>query len=277
MDWQFLAGLLEGFGETLWRVLPITLAMAAAFSLLSWLSPCNAGRPWWEKRGLLTDIGFWVFVPLFTRYLRIGIAIAVAVYLLGIRGPADVVRFYAHGHGPLAQLPLWLQGAFYLVGSDFLLYWIHRAFHATRLWKYHAVHHASEDVEWISAWRFHPFNLLLGSVAVDVLFLSIGVSPDIFLVIGPLTTLTSAWVHANLDWTLGPFKYVFAGPVFHRWHHTSPEGGRERNFAGTFALWDWLFGTFHMPAGRLPQGYGIGETATPELGVLSPASAQSAP
>jgi sterol desaturase/sphingolipid hydroxylase (fatty acid hydroxylase superfamily) len=269
VDWPFVVGLIEGFGETLWRVLPVTLGMAAAFSLLSWLSPCNEGRPWWRKRGLLTDIGYWLFVPLFTRYLRIGIAIAVAVYLLGIRGSDAVVAFYAHGHGVLAQLPLWAQGMIYLVGSDFLLYWVHRTFHATPLWKFHAVHHASEDLEWISAWRFHPFNLLLGTIAVDVLFLALGVSPDIFLVIGPFTTLTSAWVHANLDWTLGPFKYVIAGPVFHRWHHTNPEGGRERNFAGTFSLWDWLFGTFYMPQGRLPRDYGIGQSIGAEAGSLA--------
>jgi len=31
------------------------------------------------------------------------------------------------------------------------------------------------------------------------------------------------------------------------------------NFAIHFPLWDKLFGTFHLPAGRWPQGYGIPE------------------
>ena len=48
-----------------------------------------------------------------------------------------------------------------------------------------------------------------------------GISPNVMLWVGPFTTATSAFVHANLNWTLGPFKYVLASPVFHRWHHTS--------------------------------------------------------
>ena len=65
-----------------------------------------------------------------------------------------------------------------------------------------------------------------------------GISPNIMLWVGPFTTFHSAFVHANLNWTLGPFKYVLATPVFHRWHHTSQEEGGNTNFAGTFPLWD---------------------------------------
>jgi sterol desaturase/sphingolipid hydroxylase (fatty acid hydroxylase superfamily) len=57
-------------------------------------------------------------------------------------------------------------------------------------------------------------------------------------------------------------------PVFHRWHHTSLEQGGNINFAGTFPLWDILFGTFRMPEGKLPEVYGVdGEQAVPtEIG-----------
>ena len=79
--------------------------------------------------------------------------------------------------------------------------------------------------------------------------------------LGPLTIAHSAFVHANLDWTLGPFKYVIAGPVFHRWHHTAADRGGEKNFAATFPILDVIFGTFYMPAGQLPDNYGIGEDA----------------
>jgi len=78
-----------------------------------------------------------------------------------------------------------------------------------------------------------------------------------------LTIAHSAFVHANLDWTLGPFKYAIAGPVFHRWHHTSAGRGSEKNFAATFPILDVLFGTFYMPAGKLPDNYGIGEREYP--------------
>ncbi len=172
------------------------------------------------------------------------------------------MKFFEHGHGALSRLPFWVQLAIYLVGTEFCLYWIHRTFHGKALWRYHAVHHASKDVEWISAARFHPVNLLLGTVLVDVGALLAGITPDIFLIMGPFNTITSAFVHANLDWTLGPFKYVIAGPVFHRWHHTLEHG--DKNFAGTFSLFDVMFGTFYMPEGALPQNYGIEGEEMPE-------------
>jgi sterol desaturase/sphingolipid hydroxylase (fatty acid hydroxylase superfamily) len=84
----------------------------------------------------------------------------------------------------------------------------------------------------------------------------------VFIVLGPFNIMASVFVHANLDWTLGPFKYVFVSPVFHRWHHARKTQGV--NFASTFAVWDCLFGTFHMPQGALPDNYGIDDTAMPE-------------
>jgi sterol desaturase/sphingolipid hydroxylase (fatty acid hydroxylase superfamily) len=85
--------------------------------------------------------------------------------------------------------------------------------------------------------------------------------------VGPFTTFHSAFVHANLNWTLGPFRYVIATPVFHRWHHTSLEHGGNTNFAGTFPIWDLMFGTFRMPEGQLPEEYGVdGEPLPREIG-----------
>ncbi len=151
----------------------------------------------------------------------------------------------------------------FLVLSDFMLYWLHRMFHGGGFWKYHAIHHSSEDLDWISAARFHPVNLFLGTIAVDVILLMAGISPNIMLWVGPFTMFHSAFVHANLNWSLGPFKYVLATPMFHRWHHTALEQGGNTNFAGTFPIWDILFGTFRMPENELPEVYGVDDQSFP--------------
>ncbi len=156
-----------------------------------------------------------------------------------------------------------LQAIIFLVGSDIMMYWIHRAFHRPTLWRYHAVHHSSEHLDWISAARFHPINIFLGSVATDVVLLLAGISPNVLVFLGPFTIAHSAFVHANLNWTLGPFKYVIAGPVFHRWHHTTVERGGEKNFASTFPVLDLMFGTFYMPKDAVPDRYGIADTGLP--------------
>ena len=250
-------------GETMLKIVPVTLGLGIVFAALSHWSACNPGRPWWRKREIVTDVCYWFFIPLGARFVRIGLLVMGAALVFDIHGTDALIGFYENGHGPLSELPLWLQAIIFLVASDFLLYWNHRAFHGTHLWKYHAVHHSSEELDWISAARFHPVNLFLGSVAVDVVLLLAGISPNVMLWVGPFNIASSAFVHANLNWTLGPFKYVFASPVFHRWHHTALEHGGNRNFAGTFPIWDLLFGTFYMPEHEMPDAYGIDDANFP--------------
>src|SRR4029079_16995305 len=109
--------------------------------------------------------------------------------------------------------------------ADFMLYWLHRMFHGGGFWKYHAIHHSSEDVDWISAARVRPVNPVLGTSGVDVVLLLAGFSPNAMICLGPFNIFHSAFVHANLNWTLGPFRYGLATPVFHPWHHTAPPQG----------------------------------------------------
>ena len=217
--------IVEMVGQTVAKVVPVTIALALVFSVLAQFWACNPGKPWWRKRELVTDLCYWFLVPLFARVFRIGLLVLCAALV-------------------------------------FMMYWLHRMFHGGGFWKYHAIHHSSEDVDWISAARFHPVNLLLGTIGVDVALLMAGISPGVMLWLGPFNIFHSAFVHANLNWTLGPFKYVVATPVFHRWHHTSREEGGDTNFAGTFPLWDILFGTFRMPKGALPDQYGLDDPSS---------------
>jgi sterol desaturase/sphingolipid hydroxylase (fatty acid hydroxylase superfamily) len=262
MNQEFL-GFVVNVGETFMKNVPISLGLAAVFTVLTTFWACNPGRPWWRKPDLITDICYWFFIPVVTRYVRIGLLIAGAAVLFGITTADGLIAFYENGHGPLSKLPLVAQMLIFALGEDFILYWTHRGFHGARLWKYHAVHHSSEELEWISAARFHPVNLFFGAVIADVVLLLAGISPNVFVVLGPIAIAHSAFVHANLDWTLGPLKYVIATPVFHRWHHTAADRGGEKNFAATFPALDLMFGTFYMPAGELPDNYGISDREFP--------------
>jgi sterol desaturase/sphingolipid hydroxylase (fatty acid hydroxylase superfamily) len=57
---------------------------------------------------------------------------------------------------------------------------------------------------------------------------------------------------------------VIASPVFHRWHHTSEDEGLDTNFAGLFPFIDLAFGTFYMPADRLPTRFGLVHDEVPD-------------
>ena len=255
---------LDVAGATLIKLVPTTLVLGLVFAALTHLFACNPGKPWWRKREIVTDLCYWFLIPLVARYFRIGMLTLGAALLFNIHDGQALVDFYDNGHGPLAALPMWVQIIIFMVVSDVMLYWIHRWFHGGTMWKYHAIHHSSEEIDWISAARFHPVNLFLGAVGVDVLMLLAGISPNVMVWVGPFITAHSGFVHANLNWSLGPFKYVLAGPVFHRWHHTAADRGGSMNFAGTFPIWDVLFGTFYMPKNVLPDAYGVDDKSLPE-------------
>jgi sterol desaturase/sphingolipid hydroxylase (fatty acid hydroxylase superfamily) len=258
-----ILALVHSIGVTIFKLIPIVIALGGSFGALSFFWACNPGRPWWRKRELVTDLCYWFVIPLVARYLRIGLLVLGAAALFGITTAEGLIAFYDSGHGPLAQLPLAVQAVLFLVGSDVMTYWIHRGFHGSALWRYHAVHHSSEELDWLSAARFHPINIFLGSVAADVVLLLAGISPNVLVFLGPFTIAHSAFVHANLNWTLGPFRYVIAGPMFHRWHHTAAERGGEKNFASTFPILDVIFGTFYMPQDARPDAYGVADRNFP--------------
>jgi sterol desaturase/sphingolipid hydroxylase (fatty acid hydroxylase superfamily) len=138
---------IEMIGQTMAKVVPVTLALALVFTVLSHFWACNPGKHWWQKRELITDICYWFFVPVFARVFRIGLLVVGASVVFNINEVDELIAFYDNGHGPLAQLPLWVQGLLFVVAADFMLYWLHRMFHGGGFWKYHAIHHSSEDLE----------------------------------------------------------------------------------------------------------------------------------
>lgn len=256
---------LHGYVQTILHLLPLTLALGAAFPLLTVLSArCNDQGHWWRNPGLIVDLCYWFVLPLTGSLMRTGFLIGGAVLFFGIRGSEALEAFFDKGHGPLSALPFWGQVIAYLILADVMLYWTHRIFHGPSLWRYHAIHHSSVEVDWTSAQRFHPVNIALHSVVVDAILLLFGIAPEVLVMLAPFNVAMSAFVHANLDWSLGPFKYVIAGPVFHRWHHTDVARGGEKNFAPTFPVLDLIFGTFYMPDGVLPDEYGVDDEHFPE-------------
>ena len=92
-------------GQTIAKVVPITIALALVFSVLTHFWACNPGTPWGRKRELVTDICYWFFVPLFARVLRIGLLVLGAGVIFNIHDADELIASYDNGHGPLSQLP----------------------------------------------------------------------------------------------------------------------------------------------------------------------------
>jgi hypothetical protein len=252
------------FGNVL-RPAVINMAiLAVVFTLLARVGAwCNPGPSWWRKPDLALDLCFALLPKLLNAYAYLILLLLLFGLIYGLNGDVAFAAFLAHGHGPLDTLAAWQQVIVYLLGNDLLMYWTHRGFHSVRLWRFHAVHHASQHLEWVSASRFHPVDQLFHAGLSDIGMLLLGISPEVLALLAPWSVGSSALVHANLNWTFGPFRYVLASPVFHRWHHTRADRGGSSNFAGTFPFIDMVFGTFYMPKDALPDAFGVDDPDFP--------------
>ena len=243
------------------------LLLGALLVPLERLFPALPGRPL-RRPGLRTDLFYWFFTPLLTRAVTRGALIAAVVLLAlmaGVSPDATHVRSLLDAPGALVRRqPAWLQALEVVVIGDFIGYWIHRAFHRGRLWRFHAIHHSSTDLDWLSSVRLHPVNDVVMRLAQALPVLLLGFSPTVLAAYVPFLAFYAILLHANVPWTFGPLRKVIASPTFHRWHHTSEEEGLDKNFAGLFPVWDLLFGTFYLPEGRQPGRFGLKEAEVAE-------------
>ncbi len=143
---------------------------------------------------------------------------------------------------------------------DILIYIRHRVFHTRKVWVFHSIHHSSEEVNWLSAARFHPAESSIESTGEILLFLiaaDLGMDYSVLSVAGTVIGFYNLFVHANINWTFGPLRYILVSPVFHRWHHSDNEAAHDKNFAAMFSCLDLILGTYYMPKGVLPDTLGL--------------------
>ena len=168
-------------------------------------------------------------------------------------------------------LPVRLIGA--VVVGDFGYYWAHRWMHQIpAMWKFHAIHHSAEHMDWLVTTRAHPLDLVFGRLCSYVPLYALGlmqpsatkadIVPLLFVLIGKLWGF---FIHANLNWRWGWAESLVATPAFHHWHHTN-DGAElaNKNYAAMVPAFDRLFGTFFLPA-RLPADYGIPDSMPKDL------------
>jgi sterol desaturase/sphingolipid hydroxylase (fatty acid hydroxylase superfamily) len=156
--------------------------------------------------------------------------------------------------------PLLAQCVLALALGDLGLYGIHRLEHTVPwLWRFHAVHHSAEEMDWLVALRFHAVDLFLIRIATIGPLVALNVSPPALAVFIAVSGWQGWLVHANVRMPYGPLRWLIVSPEFHHWHHSADREARDRNYASLVAFWDVLFGTVHLPRGRQPLRYGTDE------------------
>ncbi|HEY3738338.1 MAG TPA: sterol desaturase family protein [Bryobacteraceae bacterium] len=166
---------------------------------------------------------------------------------------------------PLAEIRAWVGALPFIVQffsimflTDLVQYWVHRCFHRIpSLWRFHAVHHSAQTMDWIAGARMHFVEILvLRSTTVIPMFVlgfhESAINAYVFTVY-----LYSTFIHSNVNWRFPFTERILVTPRFHHWHHGIEPEAIDVNFAIHFPIFDRLFGTHFLPENRWPSGYGV--------------------
>jgi sterol desaturase/sphingolipid hydroxylase (fatty acid hydroxylase superfamily) len=244
----------------------LLLVLALVLGGLEKLFASVYGVSIWRKSRII-DLVYWFFTPLCTRALSQIILLFILARLAGLFGhTGDVGAFFwsRYQSSVFMDWPQWLQVLAAVAVTDFTAYWVHRVSHASPFWRFHAIHHSSQELNWLSASRVHPvYDLVLRIIKVTPLAL-LGFHPLVLVKAIPILTIWAVFIHSNLSWGFGPLKYVITTPRFHRWHHAASGQGRAQNLAGFFPVLDLAFGTFFLPRNKMPTRFGTPVGEVPE-------------
>lgn len=165
----------------------------------------------------------------------------------------------------IARLPWLLQFFLAILVADIAEYFIHFAFHKVPfLWRFHAVHHSSTALDWLSGSRGHFLEdvIVRASILTPLMF---AFSQSVILAYLIFVTLQATWSHCNFAPSPAWLSKCLVTPRYHHWHHTSQKEGLDKNFAVHFPWIDRIFGTYYLPD-RWPQRYGLdGQQISPSF------------
>lgn len=223
------------------------LFLALVFRPLELVFPARRQR--FFRGEFVTDLCFFVGQYLLWTGLVFGVLASFGTWVR-----SEIPSSFLHA---IDAQPWWLRAVEVIFLSDLLIYWGHRLQHRVDfLWRFHAVHHSDQHLDWLAAHREHPIDSIYTIGLINL---------PAFLLGFPLETITAfiafrgiwaIYIHSNVRLPIGPLRWFIGAPELHHWHH-------DRNqFAGNYSnlspLMDILFGTYHCPD-REPENLGIDE------------------
>jgi sterol desaturase/sphingolipid hydroxylase (fatty acid hydroxylase superfamily) len=151
--------------------------------------------------------------------------------------------------------------AFMFLAYEFAYWFDHYLSHRIPLlWDFHRVHHTAEVLSPLTNFRVHPVDSL---VFGNILGLSMGITGGVltFLQLGSpfevggtnLILVAFFFVTVHLQhshvWiaTTGLLGRVIMSPAHHQIHHSDSPKHFNKNFGSCLSIWDWMFGTLHVP------------------------------
>ena len=131
------------------------------------------------------------------------------------------------------------------------------------LWELHKVHHSAEVLTPLTNFRIHPLDtFVFGNILAVTAALTNGVCAYLFgdtayqyaLSGNNIVLVLFIHLYVHLQHThvwiafRGTLGRIFVSPAHHQIHHSTNPIHFNKNLGSCLAVWDWLFGTLHVPA-----------------------------
>lgn len=276
---QTLIGLLfSPLSRTFWPFLisafVITL-LAKTFQDVASLRPDQKllSRVTWFSRSAMNDYGLVILNTVIVTFLL------SPFFPNGEANVALLVTALEYFFAPMAQHSQWwapaLLAACLFIIDDFIRFVVHYCEHRIPiLWELHKVHHSATVLNFLTAERHHPISIVIFQFAISFGFLIVN---TVFILllgdkISPSALLggNAFWIASNMIggalrhspvWvSFGPrVEHWLISPAQHQIHHSNAERHFDRNFGGSLAIWDRMFGTLYVTsADREDIHYGLG-------------------
>jgi sterol desaturase/sphingolipid hydroxylase (fatty acid hydroxylase superfamily) len=230
------------FGALIVRLLPVFAALALA-TLIEAVVPLRIQSR--RKNGRLTTN-----LTLLATTLSLGMLLNITLAI----GAAYVAR---HGTGLLQLVGVGPATSFIaaFLALDGATYFVHRLMHQQPiLWRIHLVHHIDTSVDATTGFRQHPLDGLLRFSFIAATAWILGAPPAAVALYRLLSTLNSAFEHANIRVPRALDRILvtlWVTPDMHKIHHSRERAETDSNYANLFSIFDRLFDTY-TPNGRGP-------------------------
>ncbi|MEN9874454.1 MAG: hypothetical protein RL186_1351 [Pseudomonadota bacterium] len=186
----------------------------------------------------------------------------------GLAGLALVAQDHKWGLFHQFEIPPALAFGLSVILLDLALWFQHRLMHEVPLlWRLHRMHHSDIAMDVSTAYRFHPFEILVSLAYKAALVVALGAPASAVIAFEIALAAGALFTHANI--AISPkwearLRTLLVTPALHLIHHSPDPIETNSNYGFSVNIWDRLFGTFR--ANRLvPDGpIGLAEWRAPD-------------
>jgi sterol desaturase/sphingolipid hydroxylase (fatty acid hydroxylase superfamily) len=179
-----------------------------------------------------------------------------------------IIATLAQAFGPMPSIaPAWFANCtitLMLFLAYEIGYWLNHwlSHRVPFMWEFHKVHHSAEVLSPLTNFRVHPvYALIFANILAITAATANGIGNYLFgntahqYAISDTNLIVVVFIHVYVHlqhthlWI--PFRGVlgrlFVSPAHHQVHHSTDPRHFNKNFGSCLAVWDWAFGTLHIP------------------------------